>query len=85
MHADAWPSWQTEKGRSMKSLHTTHSSSSRKLAMAGVDLAYNVVVPEDCIAGSDQKVHDMIIAEQMRLLAHISSAQAVTEALAARA
>ena len=55
------------------------------LAMAGVDLASNVVVPEDCIAGSDQKVHDMIIAEQMRLLAHISSAQAVTEALAARA
>ncbi|CAN5146748.1 hypothetical protein BH10PSE13_BH10PSE13_20150 [soil metagenome] len=54
------------------------------LAMAGVDLAYHVIVPEDCIAASDQKVHEMFIAEQLRILANMTTSQDVKDALALR-
>ncbi len=51
------------------------------LAMAGVDFGYNVIVPEDCIAGSDPQVHRTIVDEQLRLLALITDSSDILTAL----
>lgn len=50
-------------------------------AMAAVDMGYNVVIAEDCIAGSDANVHRIIVQEQLRLIARIASASEVAAAL----
>lgn len=54
------------------------------IVMAGVDFGYNVIVAEDCIAGSDPEVHDIIVREQLRLLATIASKDEIVAALASR-
>jgi nicotinamidase-related amidase len=51
-------------------------------AIAAQDLGYHVVVPEDCIAGSDAETHRTIVHEQIRMIARISSAAEVHAALA---
>ncbi|MES2289128.1 MAG: isochorismatase family cysteine hydrolase [Pseudomonadota bacterium] len=50
-------------------------------AMAAVDMGYHVVVPEDCIAGADPETHKVIVAQQLRMLARITTAEAVMAAL----
>lgn len=48
--------------------------------MAAVDAGYNVVIPEDCIAGGDPEVHRVIVDNQLRLLATITDSDAVIAA-----
>lgn len=50
-------------------------------AFAAVDLGYHVVIPEDCTAGADPETHKVIVREQLRMLARITSAEAVIAAL----
>ncbi|MCP1470312.1 nicotinamidase-related amidase [Sphingobium sp. OAS761] len=50
-------------------------------AMVGADLGYHVVVAEDCIAASDPAIHDVIVNEQLRMIARISTAADVEAAL----
>lgn len=51
--------------------------------MTAVDLGYHVVIPEDCIAGADAVTHTIIVEQQLRMLARITTADAVIAALAA--
>ncbi len=51
------------------------------MCIAGVDFGYNVIVPEDCIAGSDPQVHRTIVDEQLRLLATITHSTDILAAL----
>lgn len=48
--------------------------------MAATDLGYNVVIPEDCIAGGDPHSHRMIVDHQLRLLATITDSASVIAA-----
>ncbi|MBA3055297.1 MAG: cysteine hydrolase [Sphingomonadales bacterium] len=54
------------------------------IAFTAVDMGYNVVIPEDCIAGSDPEVHRVIVEEQLRLVATITSKDEVLAALEKR-
>jgi nicotinamidase-related amidase len=49
--------------------------------MTAVDLGYHVVIPEDCTAGTDAETHKVIVAQQLRMLARITTAEAVIAAL----
>ncbi|MDK2768920.1 MULTISPECIES: cysteine hydrolase family protein [Sphingomonas] len=49
--------------------------------MAAVDLGYYVVIPEDCTAGADPETHRVIVTEQLRMLARITTADEVIAAL----
>lgn len=49
--------------------------------MTAVDLGYYVVIPEDCIAGADAETHRVIVEQQLRMLARITTADAVIAAL----
>ncbi|CAN5153619.1 cysteine hydrolase [soil metagenome] len=40
-------------------------------AIVAAELGYHVVVPEDCIAGSDPEVHKTIIENQLRMVARM--------------
>lgn len=51
--------------------------------MAAVELGYNVVIPEDCIAGADPEAHRIIVDRQLRMLARISTTDDVIGALTA--
>ena len=50
-------------------------------AIAGSDLGYNIVVVEDCIAGSDADTHRVIVENQLRMVARIASADEVKAAI----
>lgn len=52
--------------------------------MAATDAGYNVLVPEDCIAGSDPETHAFLVQNQLRLLATITTADEVAAALTGR-
>jgi nicotinamidase-related amidase len=54
------------------------------IAMAAVDFGYNVIIAEDCIAGSDPEVHEIIVREQLRLLGLVTSKDEIIEALSKR-
>jgi nicotinamidase-related amidase len=43
-------------------------------AFAAVEAGFNVLIPEDCIAGADAATHEVIVREQLRMLATITSA-----------
>lgn len=43
-------------------------------ALAASDMGYHVVIPEDCIAGADAATHEVIVREQLRMIARIVSA-----------
>ncbi len=49
--------------------------------MTAIDLGYHVVIPEDCIAGSDAETHRVIVHEQLRMVARITTAEAVKAAI----
>ena len=64
------------------------SGVSTNLAIAGcaltaADLGYQVVIAEDCIAGSDPRSHAVIVEAQLRMIARIATAADVIAALAA--
>lgn len=50
-------------------------------AIAAQELGYHVIIPEDCIAGADANTHRVIVQEQLRMIARISSAAEVQAAL----
>jgi nicotinamidase-related amidase len=50
-------------------------------AMVASELGYHVVVPEDCIAGSDADTHATIVENQLRLVARIVSSDDLIAAL----
>jgi len=50
-------------------------------AFAAVDLGYHVIIPEDCTAGADPDTHRVIVQEQLRMLARITTAEEVIAAL----
>ena len=50
-------------------------------AMTATDMGYHVVVPEDCIAGSDAATHAVLVEQQLRLLATMSTAADVAAAI----
>lgn len=54
-------------------------------ALEAVNRGFSVVVPRDCTAGSTPEIHEYLIANQLRLLATISDADAVVAALASLA
>jgi len=51
------------------------------LALAATDFGYHAVIPEDCIAGSDVDVHRVIVEQQLRMLATITTAEGVIAAV----
>lgn len=53
-------------------------------SLGGVDRGYQVVIPEDCTAGGSAETHQFMITNSLPLLATMSSADAVTEALSVR-
>ena len=50
-------------------------------AMAGADLGYHVIIAEDCVAAADPVTHEVIIKDQLRMIARIASADDVEQAL----
>lgn len=52
-------------------------------ALAGSDMGYQVVVPEDCIAGASAESHDFIVKNLLPLYATVSTQDAVEAALRA--
>ena len=59
---------------------------STNVAVAGctivaAGLGYHVIVAEDCIAAADPAAHDLIVREQLRMVARIASAAEIAEAL----
>jgi nicotinamidase-related amidase len=50
-------------------------------AMAGADLGYHVIIAEDCVAAADPVTHEVIIKDQLRMIAHVASADDVEQAL----
>ena len=50
-------------------------------AMVAGELGYHVVVPEDCIAGSDPDLHRMIVEQQLRMVARIVQSEDIIAAL----
>ncbi|MDB5425422.1 MAG: hypothetical protein JWQ29_2838 [Phenylobacterium sp.] len=50
-------------------------------AMAAADHGFHVVIPEDCIAGSDAETHATLVREQLRLLATMTTADEVAAAI----
>lgn len=62
---------------------------STNVAMAGNaivagELGYNVVIPEDCIAGSDPETHMTLVNNQLRMVARITTLDEVIAALPAK-
>lgn len=54
------------------------------LSLCGSDLGYQVVVPEDCIAGASPQTHGFIVANLLPLYSTVSDSDAVIEALSER-
>jgi len=52
--------------------------------MVATDLGYHVVVAEDCTAASDPDTHEIIVRDQIRMIARVASAREVVEAIAGR-
>ena len=50
-------------------------------ALAAADLGYHVVVPEDCIAGADAHAHEVIVDQQLRMVARVVTADEVAAPL----
>ncbi len=53
-------------------------------SLCGSDLGYQVVVPEDCIAGATQESHEFIVQNLLPLYATISESQTIIEVLGSR-
>jgi nicotinamidase-related amidase len=49
-----------------------------------VENGYHVVIPEDCIAGSSDEAHRVIVNEQLRMLATITTKDEVIATLEGR-
>lgn len=49
--------------------------------LAATDLGYHAIVAEDCIAAADPATHDVIVRDQLRMVARIAGAADVAQAL----
>ncbi|MCK0532451.1 cysteine hydrolase family protein [Sphingobium agri] len=49
--------------------------------LAATDLGYHAIVAEDCIAAADPATHDIIVRDQLRMVARIASAADIAQAL----
>jgi nicotinamidase-related amidase len=54
------------------------------LSLCGSDLGYQVVVPEDCIAGATPQSHDFIVSNLLPLYSTLSDSESVIAALTER-
>jgi nicotinamidase-related amidase len=54
------------------------------MALCGSDLGYQVVVPEDCVAGATPESHAFMVTQALPLYATIASGDAVIDALERR-
>ncbi|MBS7843179.1 cysteine hydrolase [Pseudomonas fluorescens] len=54
------------------------------LSLCGSDLGYQVVVPEDCIAGATPQSHDFIVSNLLPLYSTVSDSESVIAALSER-
>lgn len=54
------------------------------MALCASDLGYQVVVPEDCVAGASEGTHRYAVANLLPLYSTLSTGQDVIDALAAR-
>jgi nicotinamidase-related amidase len=54
------------------------------LSLCGSDLGYQVVVPEDCIAGATPQSHDFIVSNLLPLYSTLSDSESVIAALSER-
>lgn len=54
------------------------------MALCASDLGYQVVVPEDCVAGASEEAHRYAVGNLLPLYATLSSGQEVSDALAGR-
>jgi len=50
-------------------------------AMAATDLGYHVIIAEDCVAAADPATHEVIVDQQLRMIARIAAAQEIERAL----
>lgn len=50
-------------------------------AMTAADLGYHVIVAEDCIAAADPATHDVIVRDQLRMVARIAATRDIEIAL----
>ena len=50
-------------------------------AMAATDLAYQVIVVEDCVAAADPATHDVIMQNQIRMIARIANSDDIADAV----
>lgn len=50
-------------------------------AMAGADLGYHMVIAEDCVAAADPATHEVIVRDQLRMVARVASADDIDQAL----
>jgi nicotinamidase-related amidase len=53
------------------------------LAIAASDFGYQVVIPEDCTAGSAPDIHDLIVKTLLPLYSTVTTSERIAEALAA--
>jgi nicotinamidase-related amidase len=53
-------------------------------SLCGSDLGYQVIVPEDCIAGATPESHDFIIKNLLPLYATLTDSQSIMQVLAER-
>ena len=49
--------------------------------MAATDLGYHTIIAEDCIAAADPATHEIIVRDQLSMVARITSADDVAQAL----
>lgn len=49
--------------------------------MAATDFGYHAIVVEDCIAAADPATHDVIVRDQLRMIARITSAGDIMQAI----
>lgn len=54
-------------------------------ALAGTDMGYQVLVPEDCIAGATAETHEFVVRNLLPMYATVTSQEAVEAALSLRA
>lgn len=50
-------------------------------AMAGADLGYHMVIAEDCVAAADPATHEVIVRDQLRMVARVAIADDIEQAL----
>ena len=51
------------------------------LAVCAADLGYQAVIPEDCIAGASEEVHDFVVANLLPMYSTVTNLEEISTAL----